>query len=88
MFKVAAITAAILLLLVAALLVAAFKAGRAAERRSASGVQYKLHQDMVKFVHNMVGGTSLDTDYWSNMSPKATQEAEQLLQRYRKSIGN
>lgn len=88
MFKVAALTAAAMLVFVVTAIVLAFKAGRAAERATRAGQDNQLHRDMARFVNSTLGGTALDTDYWASLSPKKAEEAEGLIRRYKRSIGN
>jgi hypothetical protein len=88
MIKVAALTAAAFLILIAVALVVAYKMGRTAERMSRGGVQDKLYRDMAAFINTTVNATSLDTDYWVSLSPKKLEQAEELITRYRNSIGH
>jgi hypothetical protein len=83
MIKIAAITAAGLLIAGAIVVLIAYRAGKAAERMSRPGVEAKLHRDMARFINGAVNGTSLDSDFWSSLSPEALKEAEELLARYR-----
>ena len=85
MFKVAALTAAFLLIAVVASVVIAYKAGRKAQALSDSGVQAKLHRDMARFIKNTVDGTGLDTEYWASLSPRTLEQGEALLDRYKHS---
>jgi hypothetical protein len=88
MIKIAALTAAVLLLIIAAAVVLAYKAGRTAERMSRGGVQDKLHRDMAAFINNTVNGTSLDPEFMVSLPPKRLEQAEELITRYRNSIGH
>jgi hypothetical protein len=85
MIKIAALTAAVFLIAWAVSLVVAYKAGRKAQGMSDSGVQAKLHRDMVRFIRNAVDGTGLDSDYWASLSPKTLEQGEALIERYRSS---
>ena len=87
MVKIAALTAAVLLIAWVASLVLAYKAGKKAKELSQDGVQHAVYRDMARWIGNTVNGTGLDSEYWASLSPKSTQKGEELLARYRKSIG-
>jgi hypothetical protein len=90
MIKVAAITAALLLIALAAGFVLAYKAGKAAGRRELerdTGVRDRLYREMARFITDTVNGTSLDSEYWASLSPKSLERGEQIVAQYRRSIG-
>ncbi len=90
MIKVAAITAALLLIGLAVALVLVYKAGKAAGRRELerdSGVRDRLYRQMASFISDTVNATSLDSDYWASLSPKSLQRGEEIVAQYRRSIG-
>lgn len=90
MIKIAAITAALLLIALAVAFVLVYKAGKAAGRReleSTTGVRDRLYREMASFITNAVNGTSLDSDYWASLSPKTLKRGEEIISDYRRSIG-
>lgn len=87
MVRIAAITAAALLILWVVTVVVAYKAGRKAQQLSSDGVQESLYRDMARYINNVVNGTSLDTEFWASLSPRTLQEGEKLVARF-KSIVN
>lgn len=87
MIKVAALTAAAFLIAWAISVVAAYKAGKHAQQASESGVQDRLHRDMIRFINNAVNGTGLDSELWASLSPQAVKQGEELIERYRHSVG-
>lgn len=87
MVKIAAITAAALLILWVVTVVVAYKAGRKAQELSSDGIQESLYRDMARYINTVVNGTSLDTEFWASLSPKTLQEGERLVARF-KSIVN
>lgn len=87
MVKIAAITAAALLILWVVTVVVAYKAGRKAQELSSDGIQESLYRDMARYINNVVNGTSLDTEFWASLSPTTLEEGERLVARF-KSIVN
>lgn len=87
MVKIAAITAAALLIVWAISLVIAFKAGKKARELSSEGVQESLYRDMARYINNVVTGTSLDSEFWASLSPKTLKQGEDLVARF-KSVVN